>query len=515
MRERAGRVFLVGAGPGAPDLLTLRGAELLRRADVVLFDSLIDPVLLDLLPEHAERIDVGKRGHDEPVRSQRDIETLMVEHARRGRRVVRLKGGDPFVFGRGAEEAGACAAAGIPCEVVPGVSSAFAGPALAGIPLTDRRHAASFAVVTGHKDPTRVREEIRWEGLAEAADTLVVLMGMRNLPELVEKMIAGGRAATTPAAAVMDASSNAQRVVEAPLAELPERVREAGLGAPSVIVVGDVVRLRSELPALDRMPLFGWRVLVTRPEPAASDWVAGLREAGAQVRSLPMIEIVPIVGTPEQAEAFEAWDRYDAVLFTSANAVRQLAQRAREQGLDPAQLAVTAHCVGPATARAALAEGFAIGDLPLRGFDARALADRLLSEGDLGGRRYLLPQALRGRGVLAEALRSAGARVDVVPVYRTDPAPFDPAPLRAALRERELDALLFASPSAVRAFAGALEEDREAARAARIVALGPATAEALQEAGLPPDLQPESATLEACIEALAASRPPHDEGDAA
>ena len=509
-----GRVFLVGAGPGAPDLLTLRGAELLRRAEVVLYDSLVDPVLLELAPSRALRIDVGKRGHDEPVRSQRDIEELMIEHARRGRRVVRLKGGDPFVFGRGGEEAGACAAAGIPCEVVPGVSSAFAGPGLAGIPLTDRRHAASFAVVTGHKDPTKVREEIRWEGLAEAADTLVVLMGMRNLPELVEKMIAGGRAASTPAAAVMDASGSGQRVVEAPLAELPARVREAGLGAPSVVVVGDVVQLRAELPALDRMPLFGWRILVTRPEPAASDWAAGLREAGASVRSVPMIQIVPIVATPEQAEAFAAWDDYDAVLFTSANAARHLADRAREQDLDPEKLAVTAHCVGPATARAALAEGFAVGELPLRGFDARALADRLLAGGDLGGRRYLLPQALRGRGVLAEALRSAGARVDVVPVYRTEAAPFDAASLRAALQGGELDALLFASPSAVRAFADALGEHASAARDARIVALGPATAEALQQSGLPPDLQPESATLEACIEALAATGPPSAEGDA-
>ena len=502
----AGRVFLVGAGPGAADLLTLRGARLLRSADVVIYDALASTDLLALAPADALRINVGKRGHEDPTRSQPDIQTLLVEHARAGRRVVRLKGGDPFVFGRGGEELSVCREAGIPCEVVPGVSSALAAPALAGIPLTDRRHAASFAVVTGHKDPTRVREEIRWQGLAQAADTLVILMGMRNLKEILGHLAAAGRAPDTPAAAVMEGSLPTQRVVKATLETLAAEVEAAGLGAPSVVVVGDVVRLRDELGSWESLPLFGRRVLVTRPREASEPWARALREAGAEPVVVPLIEIVPIVASPELDAALAGLGSYDALLFTSANAARHLAARLRERGQEPSRLSVPAHCVGPATARAAREAGFVVGELPLAGFDARALAERLLSEGDLGGRRYLLPRALKGRAALPEALRGAGADVDVVPVYRTEPAPFEADRLRASLEEGSLDALLFASPSAVHSFAAGLGPDgSRVARGAQVVALGAATAAALAEVGLPADVQPEHATTDACIEALAAA----------
>ena len=225
-------MILVGAGPGDPDLLTLRGAAALAQADVVLYDSLATAELLGLAPANAEWIDVGKRGHESPTRPQDEINDLLVEQAKKGRVVVRLKGGDPFVFGRGGEEASACARAGVPCEVVPGVSASLAAPAYAGIPITDRRHGASFAVVTGHKDPGRPAEETRWQALGSAVDTLVVLMGMRNLAEIVEKIVAGGRDRRTPSAAVMHGTLGRQRVVEAPLADLPRSVAEAGLGAP-------------------------------------------------------------------------------------------------------------------------------------------------------------------------------------------------------------------------------------------------------------------------------------------
>ncbi len=259
-----GRVILVGAGPGDPDLITVRGVAALARADVVLYDSLSTRELLGLAPSHAERIDVGKRGHDLPTRSQEEINALLVKHARSGKTVVRLKGGDPFVFGRGGEEASACAAVGVRCEIVPGVTSAVAAPAYAGIPVTDRRHAASFAVVTGHKDPGRPREETRWAQLGSAVDTLVILMGMRNLSDLVGKLLAGGKDPVTPSAAIMHGTLGGQRVVVAPLAELAGRVQAAGLGAPSTVVVGDVVGLRDSIGWWEREPLFGMRVLVTR-----------------------------------------------------------------------------------------------------------------------------------------------------------------------------------------------------------------------------------------------------------
>ncbi|HXV37763.1 MAG TPA: uroporphyrinogen-III C-methyltransferase, partial [Myxococcota bacterium] len=287
-RER-GCVYLVGAGPGDPDLITLRGAAVLRDADAVVYDALASRELLQLAPDDAELIDVGKRGHEETPRSQAEIDALLVRLARQGKRVVRLKGGDPFVFGRGGEEASACAQAGVAFEVVPGVSSALAAPAYAGIPITDRRYAASFAVVTGHKDPTRVTQETRWHELATAADTLVILMGMRNLESIVARLLEGGCDPAKPSAAIMNGTLPSQRVVVAPLADLATAVREAQLGAPSALVVGDVVRLRDSLAWFEARPLFGARVLVTRAREQAHELACALRAAGAEPVLAPMI----------------------------------------------------------------------------------------------------------------------------------------------------------------------------------------------------------------------------------
>ncbi|MEN8161049.1 MAG: uroporphyrinogen-III C-methyltransferase, partial [Myxococcota bacterium] len=360
MAELRGSVTLVGAGPGAPDLLTVRGERALRAADAVVYDALAPKSLLALAPADAERIDVGRRGHEEPPRTQEEINALLVELARQGKRVVRLKGGDPYVFGRGGEEASACRAAGVPFEVVPGVSAAIGALAYAGIPVTDRRHAASFAVVTGHKDPTRVREAIRWAELGSAVDTLVILMGMRNLPELVAQLLAGGRAADTPAAAVMNGTRAGQRVVEAPLASLPDAVAAAGLGAPAAVVIGDVVRLREELAWFERLPLFGRRVLVTRPAGQSETLCRALEEAGAEAVRLPMIQTVEEPLGRSLAAAIQAGKRFDLVVFTSANGVRALASQLAAQGAEPAAVASQAVCVGDATAAAADAAGFPV-----------------------------------------------------------------------------------------------------------------------------------------------------------
>jgi uroporphyrinogen III methyltransferase/synthase len=246
-RRARGHVWLVGAGPGDPGLITVRGAAALREADAVVYDALASPELLQLAPPEAERINVGKRGHEEINQSQDDINALLVRLAREGKRVVRLKGGDPFVFGRGGEEATACAEAGVAFEVIPGISSAVAALAYAGIPITDRRHSASFSVVTGHKDPTRVAKETRWRELATASDTLVILMGMRNLETIVGNLLDGGCAASKPAAVVMNGTLPSQRVVVAPLAKLVEKVHDAKLGAPSAGIVGGVFQLRDSL----------------------------------------------------------------------------------------------------------------------------------------------------------------------------------------------------------------------------------------------------------------------------
>ncbi len=498
MSTAGGRVSLVGAGPGDPDLVTLRGARRLAEADVVVYDSLASRALL-ALATRAECIDVGRRGHEEPARTQEQISALLVERARAGQRVVRLKGGDPFVFGRGGEEASACRAAGVRFEVVPGVSSAIGALAYAGIPVTDRRHAASFAVVTGHKDPTRVREGIRWADLARAVDTLVVLMGVLNLEEIVGRILAGGLPPETPAAVVVDGTLPTQRTVEAPLGEIAQRAREAGVRAPAAVVIGDVVRLRAELAWFDDRPLFGLHVLVTRAAAQADSWLRALEEAGATAEAIPMIRTEPIREGAALQAALASLEEVDWLVLTSANAVREFAGRLAERGRELRTLRARVACVGPATARAAEEAGFPVHLVPER-TDARGVLAALREAGPLAGRRVLLPRAEQGRETLPEGLRADGARVDVVPVYRTVSAEVD-AP---ALLRGDFDALTFASPSAVRPFADALAEAaREAARRALVVAIGPVTAEALRARGLPPDVVPPRAGAAALVEALA------------
>jgi len=501
----AGRVILVGAGPGAPDLITVRGRRALRQADVVVYDALASREFLDLAPTAAERINVGKRGHDAPTRSQDEINALLISRAQAGLTVVRLKGGDPFVFGRGGEEASACRRAGLRFEVVPGVSAPIGALAYAGIPITDRRYAASFAVVTGHKDPSRAREEIRWAGLAKAADTLVVLMGMRNLEEITARLLAGGCPAQTPAAVVMNGTLPEQRVVEAPLRELALATRRAGLGAPAAVVVGDVVRLREELCWFERLPLFGRRVLVTRQSAQAGPLVRALQQRGAVPVVVPMIRTEPIRDSREVAQAIAQLGDYDLLLLTSANAARHFAARVREAGRSLADLKALVACVGPASARAAEQEGLEVHKLPSERYDAEGLLARLRAELQLEGRRVLMPRAEQGRDILPEGLRAAGARVQTLAVYRTAQARFDATALRDSLVQGRLDALTFASPSAVRHFAEALgASGMAAARSTVVAAIGPVTAAALDDVGLSASVLADRADVEALAEALAA-----------
>jgi uroporphyrinogen III methyltransferase/synthase len=504
-RERSlGKVILVGAGPGAPDLITLRGERALRTAEVVVYDALAPSELLEFAPAAAQRINVGKRGHDPPTRSQEEITALLIELARAGKTVVRLKGGDPFIFGRGSEEATDCFDAGIPFEVIPGVSSSIAALAYAGIPVTDRRYAASFAVVTGHRDPTRVREQIRWEGLAAAADTLVVLMGMSNLDEIVGHLLSGGRAPDTPAAVVMEGATPRQRVVEAPLSELGKRAREAGVGAPAAVVVGDVVRLRKSLAWFERLPLFGKRVLVTRTAEQSASLRDALQEAGAEAVVIPMIRIEAIPASPEIDAALAGLAEYDVLLLTSANAARQLAARAAERGSDLAGLRADVVCVGPATAAAALEVGFPVHQVPVSRFDAEGMLDEIRKELPPAGKRFLLPSTEKSREILPDGLREAGARVDTVAVYRTVAADVAWERLGESLVQGEFDALTFASPSAVRHFFGGLDTAaREAAGRCTVAAIGPVTGDALRTEGIEPDVVPERAEARALVEALA------------
>ena len=499
----SGRVIFVGAGPGDPGLLTRLGEAALREADAVVYDALASKELLELAPQ-AEHLNVGKRGHEPPTRPQPETTELILRLAREGKTVVRLKGGDSFVFGRGGEEATACAEAGVPFEVVPGVSSAIGALAYAGIPITDRRHSASFAVVTGHKDPTRVSEETRWGELATSADTLVVLMGMRNLEEIVPKLLAGGRAPETPAAVVMDGTLPSQRVVRATLATLPARAREAGMRAPAVIVIGDVVSLRESLSWVEQRPLFGKRVLVTRAREQAGEMVAALRAAGAEPVRMPLIRFAPPEDFSELDAALGRLAGYDALLFTSSNAARFFAERASARGVRLAGLGATVLCVGPKTAEAVLAAGLPVHGMPESRRDAEGLLAEVEKRVPPAGRRFLVPRPEVARRALPDGLRAAGAEVDAVTAYRTEPAEVDAADLRARLCAGEIDVLTFTSPSTAQRFDSLLDETaRRAASRCLVAAIGPATVEALRRAGLDVDVMPERSGAAELVEALA------------
>jgi uroporphyrinogen III methyltransferase/synthase len=374
----------------------------------------------------------------------------------------------------------------------------------AGIPITDRRHSASVAIVTGHRDASRPWTSIRWKELATGADTLVILMGMYNLEKIAATLIAHGRPSDTPAAVVMNAGTPAQQVLVAPLGELSQRAREEKLGAPAVVLVGDVVQLHNELAWHESRPLAGWRVLVTRPLEQAQTLIDALRESGAQPVAIPTIRTVALAEDERLRRALERLDRYDALVFTSRNGVRCFAERARARALELDRLPVQVFCVGGATAKAAREAGFPEPRIPEVPSDAQALLETLATALPPAGRRFLIPTAESARDTLPRGLRAAGARVDVVAVYRTLPADLDVDRLRERLVRGELDALTFTSPSAARAFVAALDGPaRAAAERSVVAAIGKLTAEELRRERLEPCVVADSPGARALVAALA------------
>jgi len=493
-----GTVFLVGAGPGDPALLTRRGADLLADADVVVFDGLVNPVLLDLAPAAAERLYAGKKHADlgEPMR-QGQINQRLIELARAGKRVVRLKGGDPFVFGRGAEEGRELAAAGVPFEVVPGVSSATAASAYAGIPLTARNVASTVAYATGHEAAGKPESAVDWQGLARA-DTVVLFMALKTLPDCAAALIAAGKSPGTPAAAIYWGTTAAQRTIVAPLEQLPNAVTDAGLRPPVLIVVGDVVELRKPLAWFESLPLFGARILSTRRLEQSRAFASELATLGAEPVFAPVTRLEPPADSSPIDRAVDALGDYRWWLFTSANAVQRWFDECERRGIDGRSAAgARLACVGRVTA-AALRERGLIADLVPQHGDGEAIA-RAMVDADaqgLAGARVLMPRAADGRVEAGDILSEAGAEVDVVPVYRTVAAePGDPSvlfPLRR-LRQGEIDAVAFFAPSQVRALFDICRDQDPVAlleRCALIAAIGNTTARALRDRGVRVDLIP-------------------------
>ncbi|RJX31055.1 MAG: uroporphyrinogen-III C-methyltransferase [Desulfarculus sp.] len=502
----SGKVYLVGAGPGDPGLLTLKGARCLASCDAVVYDFLANPELLDLAPEGAERIYVGKKGGAHTM-GQAEINRLLCALAAAGKTVCRLKGGDPFVFGRGGEEASALAQAGLAFEVVPGVTSAIAAPAYAGIPVSDRRAATEVAFVTGHEDPHKPSSTINWEALARIG-TVVFLMGVKNLPHICAKLVEHGRDPATPAAAVRWGTTPAQQTLSGTLATLPGLVAAAGLKAPAITIVGPVVALREELAWYERLPLFGRRVLVTRAREQASRLSQGLAELGAQVIEVPTIAIAPPEDPKPLSTAIALLEDFHWLIFTSPNGVEAFFRALREAGRDVRALcAAKLAAIGPATAAALTARGLAA-DVTAATFQAEGLLDALQEQG-LTGQRILLPRAAEAREVLPETLASWGNLVQVVPAYRSLPPAGSAAKLARALDEG-LDAVTFTASSTVHNLMALLPLKRRpeliaANQAGRpiVAAIGPITADTAREYGLKVQVQPAQFTLPALIAALA------------
>jgi uroporphyrinogen III methyltransferase / synthase len=496
-----GTVYLVGAGPGDPGLITVRGLDLVADAQLILYDRLVAEEILRAAPPDAELVYVGKRPGERAI-EQAEIEARMVEAARAGQKVVRLKGGDPFVFGRGGEEGEALAEAGVHFEVVPGVTAGVAAPAYAGIPVTHREDASAVAFVTGHEDPEKAEPSLDWQALAAFPGTLVLYMGVRRLAENAEALIAAGRDPDQPAAAVGRGTTPAQRTVEATLATLPETVEREGIDAPAVIVVGPVAARRKALAWLERRPLFGRRVVVTRARAQASGLAGRLRELGAEVVELPAIRIEPRIDSEPVRKAVNDLHSYALVCLTSPNGVRLLFEAIAAAGLDARALAnATVAAIGPGTAGELAANGIKADVVPER-FVAEALAEAL-SKVPLKGRPALVARAGEGRDVLPEALRELGAQVDLVALYETVAESPDPAAVEAA---RGADYVTFTSSSTVRNLVAAL--DGHLPENVRVVSIGPVTSEAAREAGLEVHVEARRHDVDGLLEALLADAAP-------
>ncbi len=500
-----GIVYLVGAGPGDPGLLTLRGGELLVTCDAIVYDALANPALL-ALAEVADRAapvelhDVGKRGGTTDSARQDDINALLVRLGNEGKRVVRLKGGDPLVFGRGSEEAQALAEAGVPFEIVPGVTAGIAAPAYAGIPVTHRGMATSVTFVTGHEDPAKESTQVNWSALAKSGGTIVLYMGVKTLPNIVEALVGGGMSADTPAAAIQWGTYPRQRTVSATLSTLSEAIARDGLTAPVITVIGPVASLRDEIGWFDRRPLFGRRVVVTRARSQAATLSDRLAAVGAEIIEMPATRIEVAVDTPALA-ALDSLDAYSWLIFTSQNGVRIFWEVLRQTGRDARALAgVKIAAVGPATAEALLEHGLAVDVSPDR-FVAEALLDELSARRDVAGARVLYAAAEGARETLQEGLEALGATVNRITLYRSVPDGDGASQLRERLARGDADLVTFTSASSVRAFVEAVGVDVAARTPA--ASIGPITTDAARKAGVDVIIEASRSTIDGLVDSIA------------
>jgi len=500
MPLKKGKVYLVGSGPGDPGLFTLKGAECLSRADVVVYDHLVSSLILDHAPAASKKIYAGKTGSKHHI-EQHDINLLLVDLANSGKTVVRLKGGDPYLLGRGGEEAAALKSAGIAFEVVPGITSALAVPAYAGIPVTQRGLSSSLTILTGHEDPTKSSSHIRWDLLAKSGGTLVILMGMQNLPLITALLLKHGMKPGTPAAVIRDGTLPTQFTITGTLKNIAKKAGGAGIMAPAVIVIGRVVDMRRELRWFDLFPLFGKRVLVTRAGSQAGSLERLLTERGAQSVRFSSIEIRPVRANFELDRGISDLNTYDWVAFTSVNGVEAFFRRVGEMNLDSRALGgLKIGAIGPMTARALLERGITADYVP-RVHTGEGFISGLTQKA-VRGKRFLLPRADIADDEITVGLKKLGATVDEIAVYRTARPRSNQAKLKELLLPGHLDAITFTSSSTVTNLLAGLSSAGIGQIRAKIACIGPKTAATAVKAGLKVHVLAKEQSMAGLIEAM-------------
>ena len=494
-----GKVYIIGAGPGDPGLFTIKGLRCLKEADVIIYDYLVNVEIIHQAKESARLIYAGKKGGEHTL-SQDEINRLLAEEAMRGNVVARVKGGDPFIFGRGGEEAEILAQSGIPFEIVPGVTSAAAVPAYAGIPLTHRGYASTVAFVTGHEDTTKEESDTDWESLA-GIGTVVFLMGVKNLSRITATLMVHGKRADTPVALIRWGTTENQETLTGTISDIAEKAEEKHFSPPAVLVVGGVVDLRSVLNWYETKPLFGKGIVITRPEAQADEFTSLLHAQGARVINFPTIKIVPPVSYHGLDRAIADLSTYQWIIFTSANGVAFFLKRLKELGRDIRDLKDLRICtIGPGTAA----------QLEHLGIPVDLVPDEFISEGivkafekiNLRRSRILLPRAETARDVIPHGLAKLGTKVDVVTAYRTVSSGKDKAELEKLMKAGKVDVITFTSPSTVHNFMEIMGRNHVMPKGVMIACIGPVTAAAAKKAGLPADIIQERYTIPGLVETL-------------
>ena len=499
--KKRGKVYLVGAGPGDIGLTTIKAKACIQKADCIVYDRLANKGLLEFKKDGAEVYYVGKKGSDH-TSTQKNINELLVSEARKGKLVVRLKGGDPFIFGRGGEEAEILADEKIPFEIIPGVTSAIAAPAYAGIPLTHRDYSSTVAFITGHEAPYKEGARVNWEKISTGAETLVFLMGAKNLSQNVAKLIESGRTPGTPVALVRCGTRAEQKTVTGTLKDIVSKVKS--IQPPAILIVGEVVKLREKLNWFETNPLFGKRIIITRTREQAAEFSDLLRVQGADPIELPTIDVVPPDSWDDLDGAIERIEQYHWLIFTSANGVRFFVERLKELDKDIRILKGIKICtIGPRTAKAVEDLGIKVDLLPNK-FIAEAIIEGLAKEG-IKDKKFLLPRAWKAREILPQEIRRLGGTIDVVTTYQTIRPEKSKEEIAKLLREKSVDLITFTSSSTVSNFVELFEKG-EAQRLLEntdVACIGPITAKTANDLGINSAFIPEEYTIPAIVGAAA------------